>query len=85
MHSQNEGKEEKAVEEEVQGEAKQEALRKREVMFQASWKVRLKGVLKPNLVLVVLVFLCYFICAIALFILSNQVFQNLHLMPQLLL
>ena len=36
IHSQNEGKEEKATEEEVQREAKQEALRKREAMFQAS-------------------------------------------------
>ena len=36
VHSQNEGREEKAAEEEVQREAKQEALRKREAIFQAS-------------------------------------------------
>ena len=36
VRSQNDGKMEKAVEEEVQREAKQEALRKREAMFQAS-------------------------------------------------
>ena len=54
VHLQNEGKKEKAAEEEVQWEAKREALRKREAMLQASWKVRLKGVLKPNLVLVVI-------------------------------
>jgi len=36
VHSQNEGKKEKAAEEEVQREAKREALRKIEAMFQAS-------------------------------------------------